>query len=260
MAKLKDPDDIAASILRSIEASPRGSRRVRCHTLRDLFGFHAWTPPRKELVTTSLESQGIRAQPPIAEADVHDWILLSVPIVSPPGDSSPDPRPSDEWFEYLMSVHLDTEREVEMYFASPLFHGLGYTAENEAAGFRFDMWEGVTRKPVEADLVYFDGSHRSLNGGVPLVLVEVKGTDKLPDAGTGQARGYAHWIKPAFYVITNGNVIVVYSYQGPVPDVRLLDIKRSELRNRFDELYRVINPKVAKAAWIARQEKFKPQL
>jgi hypothetical protein len=100
----------------------------------------------------------------------------------------------------------------------------------------------------------------SLNGGVPLVLVEVKGTDQFPDAGTGQVRGYAHWIKPAFYVITNGNVIVVYSYQGPVPYVRLLDIKRSELRNRFDELYRVINPKIAKTAWIARQEKFKPQL
>jgi hypothetical protein len=42
-----------------------------------------------------------------------------------------------------MSVHLDSEREVEMYFASPLFHGLGYTSEHEAAGFRFDMWEAL---------------------------------------------------------------------------------------------------------------------
>jgi hypothetical protein len=257
MAKLRDPEDIAASILRSIEVSPKGSRRVRCHTLRALFGFQAWNASRKELVATLLEHHGIRAQPPIGEADVHDWILLSVPVPLPFDDSSPDPRPSDKWFEQLMSVHLDTELEVEMYFASPLFHGLGYTSEQESAGYRFDMWEGVARRHVEADLVYFENEHRSHTEGVPLVLVEVKGTDKPPDAGKGQAQSYANWIRPAYYVITNGNVIAIYSYQAPAPDLKVLDIKRSELRDRFDELYRILNPKAAKAAWVAKQEKFK---
>jgi hypothetical protein len=70
-----------------------------------------------------------------------------------PDDSSPDPRPSEEWFEHLMSVVLDSEREVEMHFASPLLHGVGYSYEHEAAGFRFDIREGVTRRRIEADLV-----------------------------------------------------------------------------------------------------------
>ena len=87
-----------------------------------------------------------------------------------------------------MSVHLDSEREVEMYFASPLPQGLGYSSEHEAAGFRFDMWEGVTRRRIEADLVYFADEHHSLADGVPLVLVEAKGSDQAPDAGTGQAK------------------------------------------------------------------------
>jgi S-adenosyl methyltransferase len=142
-------------------------------------------------------------------------------------------------------------------FASPLFHGLGYTAEHEAAGYRFDMWEGVIRRHVEADSVYFEDTRRSHTDGAPLVLVEVKGTDQPADAGKGQAQSYAYWIRPAYHVTTNGNVIVVYSYQAQAPDVKVLDIKRSELRDRFDDLYRVLNPKAAKAAWIARKEKFK---
>jgi hypothetical protein len=180
MAKPKDPEDVAASIQRSIEVSPKGSRRVRCHRLRALFGFQAWTAQRKELVASLLESRGIRAQPPITEAGLHDWIVLSLPVMPPPDDSRPDPRPAEEWFDHLMSVHLDSEREVEMYFASPLFHGLGYTSEHEAAGFRFDMWEGVTRRRVEADLVYFQDDHHSLADGVPLILVEAKGADQAP--------------------------------------------------------------------------------
>src|SRR3984957_2852441 len=258
MAKAKDPVDVVASIRRSIEVSPKGSRRVRCHSLRALFGFQAWTAPRKELVSNLLESRGIRAQPPIGKADLHDWIVLSLPVMPTIDDASPDPRPSEEWFDHLMSVHLDSEREVEMFFASPLFHGLGYTSEHEAAGFRFDMWEGVSRKRVEADLVYFTDERHSLADGEPLVLVEAKGSDQAPDAGTGQAKSYAYWLKPAYYVTTNGDVVVVYNYQGgAVPDVKVLDFKRSDLRERFDDLYRVLNPRAAAEARQAKVDKLR---
>ncbi len=46
MAKVRDPVDVVASVRRSIEVSRKGSRRVRCNTLRDLFGFDAWTGQR----------------------------------------------------------------------------------------------------------------------------------------------------------------------------------------------------------------------
>jgi len=243
MAKTRDPVDIIASIRGSIEVSLKGSRRIRCNTLRDLFGFDAWTVPRKERVTKLLEDQGVRAQPTVSEAGLHDWIVLSLPVLPKPDDSRPDPRPSPKWFKHLMSIHLDSELEVEMFFASPLFHALGHTDEHEAAGFRFFMWEGVTRKPVEADLVYFEDERRSLEDGVPLVLVEVKRPDQPPYAGEGQARSYALWVMPAYYVTTNGEAVVVYNYQGARgKDVKVLDFKRSELRERFDDLYRLLNP------------------
>jgi hypothetical protein len=58
MAKGKEPVEVVATIRRSIEVSTRGSRRVRCVRLRDLFGIQAWSQSLKELVATLFEGQG----------------------------------------------------------------------------------------------------------------------------------------------------------------------------------------------------------
>lgn len=246
MRTKRDPVDVAASIRRSIEVSQKGSRKVRCHTLRDLFGFQAWSVPRKEIISRVLADQGIAIQPALNEAGSDDWLTLSLPDLPAPRNDQPQPRPAQEWFEHLMTVPLSTEREVEMHFAGPLFHALGYGDEQEAAGFRFETYAGVQFRRAEADLVYFATERRSLADGVPLILVEVKDSSQLPDAGTGQAKSYAYWIKPAYYVITNGDVLIVYNYQGgAVPDVKVLEMKRPELQQRFDELYNILNPQAA---------------
>ena len=246
MRQKKDPVDVAASIRRSIEVSQKGSRKVRCHTLRELFGFQAWSTQRRDLVGKILADQRILVQPPLSDAAPDDWVVLSLPDLPPPNDDHPEPRPSEDWFEHLMSVPLQTEREVEMHFASPLFHSLGYCDEQEAAGFRFETYAGVQFRIAEADLVYFASDCQSLTDGDPLVLVEVKDTAQPPDAGTGQAKSYAYWVKPAYYVVTNGDVLIVYNYQGGVvPDVKVLEIKRAELRERYDDLFRILSPKAA---------------
>jgi hypothetical protein len=122
--------------------------------------------------------------------------------------------------------------------------------EQEAAGFQFDMWESVHHRTAEADLLYFaDGTNSE-----PLALVECKSPDKThPDAGLGQVRSYSFWIKPAYYVTTNGEQLTVYKNQGSaVPDVKVLEMKRRELRQKFDDLYRLLDPA---AAAEARREK-----
>ncbi len=175
--------------------------------------------------------------------------MLSLPQLPPQRDDHPDPRPGAEFFDHLQTVRLDSEREVEMHFASPLFRELGYTEDQEAAGFPFDTWEGVHHRVAEADLVYFAEDRHRLTDGEPLVLVECKDTSKGPDAGVGQVRSYSFWIKPAYYVIINGDGLVVYNYQGgAVPDVKVLEAKRPEMRERFDDLYRVLNPSAAAEA------------
>jgi type I site-specific restriction endonuclease len=126
---------------------------------------------------------------------------------------------------------------------------MGYEDEQEAVGFGFTMWEGVSKKRVQADLVYFGNEVHSIDEGAPLVLVEAKGPSQEPHAGTGQAKSYAYWLKPAYYVTTNGNVVCVYDYQGgAVPDAKVLEFERSDLQTQFEVLRQLLNPAAASAA------------
>lgn len=230
---------------------------MRCHTLRELFGFQAWSAQRKEIISRVLADLGVAVQPALSDAGPDDWVTLSLPELPEPRDDQPDPRPSAEWFDHLMTIPLTTEREVEMHFASPLFHGLGYDDDQEAAGFRFETYAGVQFRIAEADLVYFTSESHSVTDGTPLILVEVKDSSQRPDAGTGQAKSYAYWVKPSYYVITNGDTLIVYNYQGgAVPDVKVLEIKRWELRDRFDDLYSILNPTAAAEARRLKEAKF----
>ena len=72
----RDPAEIVATLRRSIEASQRGSRRLRAHRFKDLFGFQAWSPVRREMVGKLLEGEGIVAQPSLKEAGGDDWLVF----------------------------------------------------------------------------------------------------------------------------------------------------------------------------------------
>jgi hypothetical protein len=68
------------------------------------------------------------------------------------------------------------------------------------------------------------------------------------DAGLGQARSYAFWLNPAYYVVTDGDYLTLWNYQGgAVPDMRACEATRAALREKFDDLYAVLNPDAALA-------------
>lgn len=228
----KDPVEVVATLKESIDASPTKSRRLLLHTIRSLFGWKAWTVPHRELATRLLTEQGILAQPSIADAGLDDWITFSVP--------PKPPRPDDEWFHGLMSAAFVSEVEVEMRLICPLFRKLNYDEIHEAAGFGFLLYEGRSRKRVQADLVYFADEHHSKQG-MPLVVVEAKGPGQKLDDATEQARSYASSLRPAYYVVTNGDLLTVWSYQGAVRDTKKMEFKREQLPDLFDELYRLLN-------------------
>src|SRR5579862_9107412 len=249
----KDPAEIVATLRRSIEASQRGSRRLRSHRFKDLFGFQAWSPARREMVGRLLSDEGIVVQPSLEQAGRDDWLVFSIPTPGVTTGAAPEPRPTAEWFGHLAGLRLGSEREVEIHFMSPLFEQLGYNQEQEAVGFGFVMWEGVRQHHAEADLLYFAGDVHDVAKGDPLVLVECKALGKGPDAGLGQARSYAFWVKPAYYVVTDGDYLTVWNYQGgAVPGVRVCEARRGSLSEKFDDLYAVLNPQAALAT---RQQK-----
>lgn len=253
MAVDREPAEIVATLRRSIEASQRGSRKLRAHRFKDLFGFQAWSPVRRAMVSKLLDSEGIVVQPPLEEAGRDDWLVFSMPTLPEVKQQRAEPRPSDACFAYWEQLRPGSEREVEMHFAAPLFQALGYTEQQEAAGFGVTVWDGASHHRSEADLVYFATDVHDVDDGEPLVLIECKMPGKGPDAGLGQVRSYAFWIKPAYYVITDRDNLVVWNYQGgAVPDVRVIEVKSGELRERFDDLYALLNPK---AALEARRDK-----
>ena len=254
MTREKDPAEIIQTIARSIQVSQRGARRVRAHRFKELFGYQALTAQRRERIENLMAEAGIVVQPSLEDAGRDDWLVMSMPVQVPVPQAHPDPRPTAEWFAHMQSVRPDTEREVEIHFASPLFQdGLGYREDQEAAGFGIQVPLGSSRpQRVEADLLYFADEQRNLDHGEPLVLVECKRSikdDKDLKVAAGQVRSYALWVLPAYYVITDAKIVSVWDFQGAIaPDIEVLRVSQAELAERFDDLYARLNPKATAAA------------
>jgi hypothetical protein len=220
---------------------------LHCHRLRELFGYQVFSGPGKDLVTKALAEQGIQIEPSLSGANADTWLTLSMSSPTPGGEPPvPGPKPAPEFFDHIESAPLDNELEVLFYFVSPLFRQLGYNEEQEAPSFKLIThgFAGSFAKPkvAYADLIYFADAKKSIDDGEPLVLVECKAQGKGPVAGKGQASAYSFFVKPAYYVTTDANSLTVYRYLGgPVRDKKVLEVKRSEIRERFDEMYSILN-------------------
>jgi hypothetical protein len=92
MAKEADPAAVVETIRASIEASRRGSRRVRAHRFRELFGYQAWSAQRREHVEKLLKEAGIVVQPGLDEAGRDDWLVMSTPTLPEVCEEHREPR------------------------------------------------------------------------------------------------------------------------------------------------------------------------
>jgi hypothetical protein len=253
VAEGKDPAEIVQTIAQSIRVSQRGARRVRAHRFKELFGYQVLNAQRREKIERLLAEAGIEVRPSLEEAKRDDWLVMSMPVEVPVSEASPDPEPTPAWFAHMASVRTDTEREVEMHFASPLFReGLGYSEDQEAAGFAIQAARGSRPGLIEADLLYFADDKRDVHDGEPLVLVECKRLikdEKELVAAAAQAHSYALWVPVAYYVITDGRTVSVWDFQGAIaPDRELLRVTQAELAENFSDLYSRLSPEAATTA------------
>jgi hypothetical protein len=247
MPQDRSPAEVVNTIRQSIEVSPRGERRMLAHRFKELFGYQVLNEPRRKQIEELLEKEGIVVRPSLAEAGRNEWLRLSIPELPVRQGTHPDPPLTAEQLDYLTSVHPETEREVEMHFVSPLFtQALGYTHHQEAAGFPVTANRGGKPQHVEADLIYFDSEVHDLETGHPLILVECKRPGGLLDRAVPQARDYALWVRPAYYVITDARSVSVYDYQGAIgPDLKVLEFGQGELADSLSDLYSYLNPVAA---------------
>jgi hypothetical protein len=262
MVKEKDPAEIIETLVQSIRVSQRGARRVRAHRFKELFGWQVLTAPRRERIERLMAEAGIEVRPSLEKAGRDDWLVMSMPVQVSVTETSPDPAPTADWFAHMASVQTDTEREVEMHFASPLFReGLGYREDQEAAGFSIAAARGSRPGHIEADLLYFAGDEHDVNSGEPLVLVECKRLikdEKELLTAAAQVRSYALWVMPAYYVITDGRIVSVWDFQGAIaPDLEVINVGQAELAGSFDDLYSRLNPQAAAVALKAKVSRLK---
>lgn len=140
---------------------------------------------------------------------------------------------------------FESEREVEYYFVVPLLEQFGYEEDDFAIGYPVQMYEGVKKVNKEVDFVLFNGAGRSKENA--LLIVEVKKSGKIiTEDAVGQARAYAMWLTPPYYLVTNGDEIRVYLFRGAVqPDVMLTTLKRTDLRQHWAMLYKILNKTAA---------------
>lgn len=237
-------DEVADQLRSSILATPRRQRRLKSRTLWSLFGFKVRSADRVTAVSSALDARNILVTTGDGTAlgveDRDSWLVLSYLDPTPAPAPEPEPSPPPEWFDLVERRVFESEREVEYYFVIPLFERLGYGEDDFAVGHPVTIYEGVRRVRAQADCVLFDGVERSPDRA--LVVVEAKRAGRtLADDAAGQARAYAMWLATPFYVVTNGDRLRVYLFRGAVQsDVLLLDVERFELRERWQELARLV--------------------
>ena len=104
MPKETDPAEIVERFRQEIKVSPRGERRIKAHRFKELFGYQVLTAARRESIEGLLEKAGIVVRPPFAGAARDDWLRMSIPEPPVIHDTHPDPRPTSDQLDYLMSV------------------------------------------------------------------------------------------------------------------------------------------------------------
>lgn len=255
MRKVRSVEQVAEQMLESVLASPNRQRRLMSKTFWHQFGFKVRSRARVDEVWDALRQRGVVisvSEGEFGSEEKKDWIVLTfVPPDQPredriiDGDCVPIPAPDPAWFERIMNRRLSSEREVEYFFAMPLLEQLGYPQERIALGYRVTWQEGITKRSKEADIVVFaDGDKQNA-----VIVVEAKSAGKaLTGEVAGQAKSYSLQLRAPYYVLTNGEQVRVFHFRSPWrPDVLQLALSRGELKDKWSELYRYLNPETVAA-------------
>lgn len=260
MRKGRPVETVAEEILEAVIATPKRQRRMLSKSFWHTFGFDVRSKERIEHIKRALQERGLSVRISSKEQgkefgseSKHDWVVLTS-LGDPASPVAPADLyvaqsylPANDWFALMSSRSFESEREVEYNFVMPLVEKLGYVEADQSIGHSLITHQGSKKIKTEADIVLFDGGDRA--PAKALVVVEAKSPKKkLTNDAIGQARSYAFVLTTPLYVVTNGEEVRVWRFAGGfASDVQLLDFRRSELKERWSELFAVLNKDVARA-------------
>lgn len=250
MSKNISLNAVIAEIYQSLSTTPKKQRRFKSSTFWNKFGIERRTPEKIIQVKKALEDHSIVLNiddSHFGTESRNNWITLSYLEVEPPQLSAQEIKsdeklstPSEEWFEEMGNRKFGSEREVEYFFVIPLLKKLDYNDNDLAIGFRVRVNNASKNFNKEADIVTFDGKDHSN----ALLTVEAKTSSKIiNNDDVAQARYYCRELLTPYYIVTNGEEIRVYLHRSSTlqNDVPLINIKRSEIRQNWNFLYKNLN-------------------
>lgn len=267
MSNTESLAEAIAEMAQSIHATPNNRRRLKSGTFWGRLGCRRRTPGVIEevrrllehhCVSVSLRKRGTMEELPsyaFGSEDKADWLVLSCEAPAQQQAVSPEvgteaqsvPRPLDKWFHDMAQLTFRSEADVVNKFIRPLFEQLGFEEPDFAFEYPVEMHFGQEVKSKEVDVVLFkrtDHIHDVLNPENILILVEAKKLRKPIDADVvGQARSYAMWLAPVYYVVTNGDDIAVYLYRMTVAkdEPAIISLNRSNLNEKWPELFKLLS-------------------
>jgi hypothetical protein len=254
---MRTPPEIATvtdTLLDTLKAKG-GTSRMLSSTFWWKFRFERRSPERVADVKAALAQRDIQILHPATDqfgSEPPDaWVQLSLGAVQM-GKLVPG-RPREAWFVEMTNQRFESEAEVGSFFVLPILTELDYNKADIAQGYSFEFAEGSRHRRAEADFALFDGTSRDPNAA--LLLIETKASGKLLTRDhEAQARSYAIWLCAPYYMVTNGDELVILENLGaPEKPVEILRMRRDELRLRWKELAAKLNKKavVARKAQIA---------
>jgi len=257
-------EKVAEEFHGSILSTPKRQRRLRSSTFWNKFGFERRTKERIESVKNVLREKSIILNEDFefgAERK-NDWIVLTyveadyLPTIenNEPSDSKIT-FPNDAWFDLMNNRSFKSEREVEYFFIIPLLEKLGYEESDFAIGCLLQRSKGSIRNKIEPDVVLYNGKEHIKEN--TLLLIEAKKFGKvLTKDDIGQAEDYANVLYPSYYVLTNGNEIIIYARRPKMSDFLRLKLLREDLKDKWVEFYKILNKK----AVVEQKERLKTVL
>jgi hypothetical protein len=253
----KNDAEIMLEIFQSVMQSDDKQKRLKSTTFWKLFSVKSRQKSVLDRISLLAEKQGlkftIKSGCQFGEEKDDDWIIITPTIVQPssiPLHESEINTPSKEWFNLIRTRKYESEREVEAYFLTELVEKLGYTYDDISIGYSLQMFKGVQKTTVEADCVLFRDEGRDKKN--VLMVIEAKKSDKgITVDHISQVQSYAKELFPASFIITNGEQIKVYQFNGLLaPDECVLDFNRQEIEEKWNIFYGT----VCKDATIKRKD------
>ncbi|MGL5979711.1 MAG: hypothetical protein ACRCZY_02320 [Phocaeicola sp.] len=151
---------------------------------------------------------------------------------------------NDGWFDYVQDKSYRTEKEVETKFILPLLTKLGYTEDDRWDAKIIEGAEGSRKISLEIDFAMYASDVEEIQEQV-ILIVEAKREFRLANKtelakAQRQTRSYSIWTGCKFGLVTDSRVIQVLDIMPNLGTHKVLfECQRSELKERFIELYNI---------------------